>query len=100
VDEAFLDLSSESQIQIQVCHGGLDVLVSQAVFDLSGRVSPGEHIHGTGMAKAVDGVDDLEALRRQSQMEVFSAKAIDAVAGEFLSALIDKEAFVKGRFWG
>jgi hypothetical protein len=74
--------------------------VSQAVFDLSGRVSPGEHIHGTGMAKAVHGMDELEAFGRQSQVEVFSAKAIDAVAGEFLTALIDKEALLKGRFWG
>jgi len=100
VDEAFLDLSSESQIQIQVCHGGLNVIVTQAVFDVGCGVPSGEHMNGTGVAKAVDGVDDLEALRRQSQVEVFSAKAIDAVAGEFLSALIDKEAFVKGRFWG
>jgi hypothetical protein len=33
-------------------------------------------------------------------VEVFSAEAIDAVAGEFLTALIDKEALLKGRFWG
>ena len=57
-------------------------------------------MNSTGVSKAVHGVDDLEALGRQSQVEVFSAKAIDAVAGEFLTALIDKEAFVKGRFWG
>jgi hypothetical protein len=100
VDEAFLDVSSESQIQIEVRHRGLDVLMSQAVFDLSGRVSPGEHIHSTGMAKAVHGMDELEAFGRQSQVEVFSAKSIDAVASEFLTALIDKEALLKGRFWG
>ena len=100
MDEAFLDVSSESQIQIEVRHRGLDVLVSQAVFDFSGRVSPGEHIHGTGVAKAVHGMDDLEAFRRQGYREVFSAKSIDAVAGEFLTALIDKEALLKGRFWG
>lgn len=100
MDEAFLDVSSESQIQIEVRHRGLDILVSQAVFDLSGRVSPGEHIHGTGVAKAVHGMDDLEAFRWQGQVEVFSAKSIDAVAGEFLTALIDKEALLKGRFWG
>jgi hypothetical protein len=97
VDEAFLDLSSESQIQIQVRHRGLDVIVSQAVFDLSGRVSPGEHIHGTGMAKAVHGMDDLEAFRGQGHGEVFSAEAIEAVSGEFLTALIDEEALLKGR---
>ncbi len=100
VDEAFLDVSSESQIQIEVRHRGLDVIVSQAVFDVGCRVSPGEHVHGTGVAKAVHGMDDLEAFRRQGYREVFSTEPIDAVAGEFLTALIDKEALLKGRFWG
>jgi hypothetical protein len=45
-------------------------------------------------------MDELEAFGRQSQVEVFSAKAIDAVAGEFLTALVDKETLLKGRFWG
>jgi len=49
------------------------------------------------MAKAVHGMDDLEAFRWQGQMEVFSAEAIEAVSGEFLTALIDKEALLKGR---
>jgi len=100
VDEAFLDVSSESQIQIQVRHRGLDVIVSQTVFDVGCRVSPGEHMNGTGVSKAVHGVDDLEALRLQGHGEVFSAEPIDAVAGEFFTALIDKEALLKGRFWG
>jgi len=38
------------------------------------------------------GMDDLEALRWQGHGEVFSAEAIDAVSGEFLTALIDEEA--------
>jgi hypothetical protein len=68
VDEAFLDLSSESQIQIQVRHRGLDILVPQAVFDLSGGVSPGEHVDRTRMSKAVHGIDVLKALGRQGQV--------------------------------
>jgi hypothetical protein len=100
VDEAFLDVSSESQIQVQVGHRGLDVIVTQAVFDVGCRVPPGEHMNGTGVSKAVHGIDDLEALRRQGHGEVFSTEPIDAVAGEFLTALIDKEALLKGRLWG
>ena len=73
--------------------------MSQAVFDLSGGVSPGEHIHGAGMAKAVHGMDDLEALRGQGYREVFFTEAIDAEAGEFLIALIDEEALLIGRLW-
>jgi hypothetical protein len=100
VDEAFLDVSSESQIQIQVRHRGLDVFVSQAVFDVDCRVSPGEHMNGAGVPKAVHGIDDLEAFRRQGHREIFSTKPIDAEAGEFLTALINKEALLKGRLWG
>ena len=74
--------------------------MAQAVFDIRGRVPLGEHIHGTGVAKAVHGIDCSKALRRQSDSEVFFAEAIDAVAGEFLTALIDKEALLKGRLWG
>jgi hypothetical protein len=57
-------------------------------------------MNGTRVSKAVDGMDDLEALRGQGQVEVFSTKPIDAVAGEFLTALIDKEALLIERFWG
>ena len=74
--------------------------MAQAVFDIGGRVTLSEHVNRTGVAKAVNGIDCSEAFRGQSDGEVFSAKAIDAVAGEFLTALIDKEALLKGRFWG
>jgi hypothetical protein len=100
VDESFLDVSSRSQIQMQVCHSGLEVIMAQAVFDISSRVTSGEHVDRTGMAKAVHGIDNVETLRRQGHSEVFSTKPIDAVAGEFLSALIDEEALLVERLWG
>jgi len=50
--------------------------------------------------QAVDGIDGSETFGRQGQGEVFSAKAIDAVSGEFLTALIDKKTLLKGRLWG
>ncbi len=100
MDEAFLYVSSEVQVQMQVGHGGLEVVMTQAVFDIGGRVTPCEHIHGTGMAEAVHGIDCSETFGRQGGGEVFSAESIDAVAGEFLPTLIDKEALLKGRFWG
>jgi hypothetical protein len=40
--------------------------------------------------QAVNGINRSETFRRQSHGEVFSAEPIDAVAGEFLTALIDK----------
>ena len=71
MDEAFLDVSSGSQIQIEVRHSGLDVIVSQSVFDVGGGVTPGEHINGTGVSKAVHGIDDLEAFRRQDECDFY-----------------------------
>ena len=74
--------------------------MSQAVFDVGGGVSSGEHVDRTRMSKAVHGMDGLKALRRQGHGEVFSAKTIEAEAGEFLSPLIDKETLLIGGFWG
>jgi hypothetical protein len=74
--------------------------MSQAIFDIGCREASGEHVDCTGVAKAVHGIDSSKALRRQSHGEVFSAEPIDAVAGEFPTALIDKEALLKGRLWG
>ena len=73
--------------------------MAQAIFDVRCGLTPGEHIHGTGVAKAVHGIDGSETFRGQGHGEIFSAEAIDAVAGEFLTALIDEEALLKGRFW-
>jgi hypothetical protein len=74
--------------------------MAQAVFDIGCRETSGKHIDRTGVAKAVDGMDDLEAFRGQGHGEVFSTESIDPVASEFLTALIDKEALLKGRLWG
>ena len=74
--------------------------MAQAVFDIGGRVPPGEHIDRTGMAKAVHRIDSLETFRGQGHREVFSTKAIDPKASEFLSPLIDKEALLIEWLWG
>jgi hypothetical protein len=73
--------------------------MAQAVFDIGCGLAPGEHIHGTGVAKAVNGIDRSETFRAQGHREVFSAKAIDAVSGEFLPSLIDEEALLIGWLW-
>ncbi len=74
--------------------------MAQSVFDIGCRETCGEHIDCTGVAEAVHGIDRSKALRRQGNGEIFSAEPIDAVAGEFLTALIDEEALLKGRLWG
>jgi hypothetical protein len=57
-------------------------------------------MNGTRVPEAVHGIDDLEAFRRQGDGEVFYTEPIDAIAGEFLPALIDKEALLIGWLWG
>jgi len=71
--------------------------MAQAVFEIGCRETFGEHVDCTGVPQAVHGIDRSKALRRQSHSEVFSAEAIDAVASEFLTALVDKEALLIGR---
>ena len=74
--------------------------MAQAVFDIGGGFTFGEQVDSTGVAKAVNGIDGLESLRGQGHGEVFSAKTIDAKAGEFLTPLIDKEALLIEGLWG
>ena len=85
---------------MQVCHGGLQVIVSQTVFDIGGGCAPSEHMDSTRMAQTVNRIDTFEAIRGKGHGEVFFAKTIDAVAGEFLTSLIDKETLlIQGLWW-
>jgi len=88
------------QIHVQVGHRGLEVVMPQAIFDIGCREASGKHVDRTGVPQAVNGINRSETFRRQGSDEVFSTEPIDAVAGEFLTALIDKEALLKGRLWG
>jgi hypothetical protein len=85
---------------VQIGHGGLEVIMAQSVFDIGCREASGKHVDCTGVPQAVHGIDRLKALRRQSHGEVFSTEPIDAVAGEFFTALIDKETLLIRRLWG
>jgi len=99
MDVTFLDVFSKAQVQMQVRHRGLEIVVAKTVLDIGCREASGNHIDCAGMSKAVYGIDVLESLRRQSDGEVFSAKTIYPEAGEFLTALIDEEAMLIGRLW-
>ena len=71
--------------------------MAQAVLDITCGLPPGEHMHGTGVAKGVHGMDGSKTFGWQGHGEIFSTEAIDAVSGEFLTALVDKETLLKGR---
>ena len=99
VDDTFLDVSFVSQIHMQIGHGGLEVVMAQAIFDIGCGETSGKHVDRTGVPQAVDGINRSETFGRQGDGEVFFAEPIDAVASEFLPALVDKEALLIGWFW-
>jgi len=82
---------------MQVVHGRLHGFMSQAVSDIGGRGACAEHVDRTGVTEAVCRAQVLKPLGRQGLKEKLLAEAVDAVPGEFLSPLIDKDAVsVKG----
>ena len=62
LDKTALDVASAVEIELEVGHGGLDVVMAQAVFDVRDGLSPMEKIHGPAVAERVDRVDVLKAL--------------------------------------
>ena len=67
-----------SQIHMQIDHGGVDIFMSQSVFDVGNGVAATKHIDGPGVAEAVGGVDVLQALWRQHRLKIFFTQAIFA----------------------
>lgn len=90
-DELVLYLPAAVEIQMEVDGCGLDVVMSQAVSDICQGVAAQQHIHRTGVTKAMDRVDMLESFGRERPGEVFLTDPIDAVSGEWFSPLVDKK---------
>ena len=99
-DKMFLYVPFSIEIQVQIDGSGLDVVMSQVIFDMGDGVSPIEHIHSPGMTKAVYGANSLETFRRKGHGEVFFTNAINAMACQLLTALIDKKAILIHPLWG
>ena len=62
LDKTALDVASSVEIELEIGHGGLDVVMAQAIFDVRDGLSPMEKIHGPAVAERVDRVDVLKAL--------------------------------------
>ena len=80
-----------SQVHVQIDHGGVDIFMSQAVFDIGNGVAAAKHIDGPGVAEAVGRGDVLQALLRQHQLQIFFTQPVDPGACERLSTLVDKK---------
>jgi GNAT superfamily N-acetyltransferase len=100
LDEAALDVASAVEIELEVDHGGLNVVMAQAVFDICDGLAPMEKIHGPAVPEGVDRVDVLKTFLGQGLGEMLLADAIDAVAGEGLSPLTDKKMVLIKGLWG
>lgn len=79
---------------MQVDGSGLDVVMSQMIFDMGDGISSIEHINSPGMTEAVNGVNSLESFGSKGDREVLFTDAIHAMAGQLLTALIDKKAML------
>ena len=80
---------------MQINFGGLDIVMSQMVLDVGDGMATVVHVNGPAVAKAMDGIDVFKPLWRKGLFEILFADTINAMTGEFLSPLIDKEpAFI------
>ena len=80
--------------------GGLDIVMSQMVLDVRDGMAAVEHINCPAVAKAMNRIDVLEPFGRKGLFEILFADAVDAMAGKFLSPLIDKEPVLIQGLWG
>ncbi len=98
-DESFLDVALSVEIQIQVNGGGLDVVMAQAILDICYGLTLIEEIYCPGMTKTMDRIDVFEAFRGEGLFEILPADAVDSMASEFSSPLIDKEPVLIWGLW-
>ena len=57
-------MSPSVEIQMQINHGGLDIVMSQMVLDVGDGMATIVHVNGPAVTKAMDGIDILETFRR------------------------------------
>ncbi len=90
-------MSPSVEVQMQINFGGLDIVMSQMVLDVGDGMATIVHVNGPAVTKAMDGIDVFKPLWRKGLFEIFFANTVDAMTGEFLSPLIDKEPVL---IWG
>lgn len=94
-------MTSVVEIEMEVGHGGVYIIMSKAVLDLGYVFSSVKEIDSPGVPEGVNGVDVFEAFRWQCCGEILFTDPIDPMAGEWFSTLIDKDAlFIEGLWRG
>ena len=88
------------EIQMQINLGGLDTVMAQMVFNVRDGIAAVKHIYCTAVTKAMDRVDVIQAFGRKGLFEILFADSVDAMTGERLPPLVDKESVLVQRFRG
>jgi len=84
---------------MQINFGGLDIVMSEMVLDVRDGMATIVHVNGPAVTKAMDGIDVFKPLWRKGLFEILFADTVDAMTGEFLSPLIDKEPVLIWGLW-
>ena len=98
-DEPSLDVPPSIEIQMQIDRGGLDIVMAQMVLDVRYGMATIEHINCSRVTEASNGIDIFEAFGSKGLFEIFPADAVDTIAGELLSPLIEKKPVLIEQFW-
>lgn len=73
--------------------------MSQMVLDVGDGMATIVHVNGPAVTKAMDRIDVFKPLGRKGFFEILFADTVDAMTGEFLSPLIDKEPVLIWGLW-
>ena len=80
-----------AQIHLQIHHGGLHILMAQAIFNIRDGFSLSKHSNGAGVSEAVSRVNEIQPFGTERPGEILFAEAIDAVASKGCATLVDKQ---------
>ncbi len=74
--------------------------MAQMILDVGYGVPAVKHIYCPAVTKAMDRIDVFKPFGRKGLFEILPAYAVNAMASEFLSPLIDKEPVLILILWG
>ena len=99
-DKSLLDMAPSVEVQMQINFGGLDIVMAQMVLDVRDGMATIVHVNCPAVTKAMDRIDVFETFRRKGLFEILFADAVNAMAGQFSTALVDKKPVLIRRLRG
>jgi len=99
-DKSLLDMAPSVEVQMQINVGGLDIVMAQMVLDVRDGMATIVHVNCPAVTKAMDRIDVFETFRRKGLFEILFADAVNAMAGQFFTALVDKKPVLIRRLRG